>query len=154
MDYGLLNQLQIFWQLHDRIARAFNRLELHELYHLINPRLSTGFDMLVFLTMKFQFRYLILFHLFSVIDSFKWFWVENIHNNIQLMLKFLKTSFLLLNFSYYILMTFLIILPVILLLILLSTLKCDQISDLCQQLELAQQQLGCFGRWYTDFGDI
>ena len=31
MDYGLLNQLQIFWQLHDRIARAFNRLELHEL---------------------------------------------------------------------------------------------------------------------------
>ena len=31
---------------------------------------------------------------------------------------------------------------------------CDQISDMCQQLELAQQQLGCFGRWFTDFGDI
>ena len=58
----------------DRIARAFNRSGLLELWHLIYPRLLTGFGMLVFFTnlrlMEFQIRYFALFLLFSVIDDF------------------------------------------------------------------------------------
>ena len=50
--------------------------------------------------------------------------MESIHKNIQLTLEFLKTPFLVLHFSHYKLMTFLMMLSVILLsmlLILLST---------------------------------
>ena len=59
----------------------------------------------------------------------------------QLMLEFLKAPFLVLHFSYYTLLTFLVMLSVILLsmrMILLSTLKCDQVSDL-QQLQLVSE---------------
>ena len=76
--------------------------------------------------MEFQVRYLVLFLLFSVIDSFKWFWMRSLHKNIQLMLEFFKVPFLVLHFSYYILMTFLMMLSVILLpmlMILLSILS-------------------------------
>ena len=53
---------------------------------------------------------------FSVIDSFKWFWMGSIlHKKIQLLLEFLKAPVLVLHFSYYALMTFLMILSVILL---------------------------------------
>ena len=79
--------------------------------------------MLVFFTnvslMEFQVRYLALFHLFSVIDGFEWFWIECIHKNIQLILEFLK-------FLNYTLMTLLMMLSVILvsmLMILLSILS-------------------------------
>ena len=48
--------------------------------------------------MEFQVRYLALFLLFSVIDSFKWFWMESLHKNNQLMLEFLKAPFLVLHF--------------------------------------------------------
>ena len=91
--------------------------------------------------LEFQLRYLTLLLLFSVIDGFGWLWVGNLHKNIQLMLEFLKFPFLALRFSYYTLMTFLMMLSVTLLsmqMILLST-KCDQASDLCQQLELASE---------------
>ena len=54
-----------------------------------------------------------LFHLSSEIDGFKWFCMENLHKNIQLMLKFLKGPFLVLHFSCSILMTFLMMLSVI-----------------------------------------
>ena len=58
-----------------------------ELYHLIYPRLLTGFGMLSFFTnlslMEFQVRYLVLFLLSSVIDSFEWFWMANLHKNMQ-----------------------------------------------------------------------
>ena len=67
-----------------------------------------------------------LFLLFSVINGFKFFWMGRLHKNIQLMLQFLKAPFLVLHFSYYILMTFLIILSIILLtmmMILFSTLS-------------------------------
>ena len=67
-----------------------------------------------------------LFLLFSVIDNLEWFWMESLHKNIQLMLEFLKASFLVLHFSYYTLMTFLMMLSVILLsmlMILLSILS-------------------------------
>ena len=60
----------------------------------------------------------------------------------QLMLEFLKALFLVLHLSYYTLITSLMMLSVILLSMLmrlLSTLKCDQASDLWQQLELASE---------------
>ena len=89
-------------------------LGLLELLDLIYPRSLTGFGMLVYSTnlslMEFQVRYLALFLLFSVIDSFKWFWMESPHKNIQLMLEFLKGPFLVLHFSCCISMTFLMIL--------------------------------------------
>ena len=62
--------------------------------------------------MEFQTKYLTFF---SLIDGFEWFWMENLHRNIQLMLEFLKGPFLVLHFSYYTLMTFLTMLSVILL---------------------------------------
>ena len=77
----------------------------------IYPKLLIGFGMLVFFTnlslMEFQVRYLALFLLFSVLDGFEWFWMESLHENIQLMLEFLMVPFLVLHFPYYILMTFL-----------------------------------------------
>ena len=76
--------------------------------------------------MKFQVRYLALFLLFSAIDGFKWLWMESLHKNFQLMLEFLKAPFSILHFSYCTLMTFLKMLPVILLsmlMILLSILS-------------------------------
>ena len=65
--------------------------------------------------MELQVSYLALFLLFLVIDSFKWFWMGNLHKNIRLMLGFLKAPFLALHFFYYTLMIFLIMLSVILL---------------------------------------
>ena len=65
--------------------------------------------------MEFHVRYMALFLLFSVIDSFEWFWMENPHYNIQLMLEFLKGPFLVLHFSWCVLITFLMMLSVILL---------------------------------------
>ena len=64
----------------------------------------------------------------------------SLHKNIQLMLELLKAPFLVLRFSYYALMTFLMMLSVILLSD-NTTLyfKCDQVSDLWQQLELASE---------------
>ena len=67
-----------------------------------------------------------LFLLFSVIGGFGWFWMGNLHKNIQLMLEFLKGPFLVLHFSYCTLMTILMRLSVILLsvlMIILSTLN-------------------------------
>ena len=66
---------------------------------------------------EFQVRYFVLFPLFSVINSFRWFWMGILLKNIQLILEFLKASFLILNFSY--LMTFLTMLSVILLSVLM-----------------------------------
>ena len=82
---------------------------------MIYPRLSTGSGILVFFTnlslMVFQVRYLASFLLFSVIDQFGWFWVESLDTNIQLKLvEFLKSPLLVLHFSYYILITFLMML--------------------------------------------
>ena len=91
--------------------------------------------------MEFQVRYLALFLLFSVVDGFEWFWMESLHKNIQLLLEFLKAPFLLLHFSCYTLITFLMMLSVILLSMLMMLLysKSDQVSDLWQQLDLASE---------------
>ena len=119
MVLSLLNQLQIFSQLYlIELQGLLTGLVLLGLWHLC-PRLLTEFGMLVFLTnlsrMEFQVIYLALFLLFSVVDYFKWFWMESLHKNILLMLEFLKAPFLVLLFSYYTLVTFLSMLPVILL---------------------------------------
>ena len=52
---------------------------------------------------------------FSVIDGFWWFFMGNLHRNIQLITKFLKAPFLVLQFSHYTLMSFLMMCSVILL---------------------------------------
>ena len=131
MVLGLLDQLLIFSQLYlIELLGLLTGLGLLELWHLIYPRLLTGFGMLVFFTnlslMEFQVRYLALFLLFSVIDDVEWFSMESLHKNIQLMLEFLKAPFVVLYFSYYTLMTLLMMLSVILpsmLMILLSILS-------------------------------
>ena len=90
----------------------------------------------------FQVRYLALLHLFLVIDDFEWLWMGSLHKNIQLIMVLLKVPFLVLHFSYNTLMTFLMMLPVILLsmlMILFSNLQCHQASDLLQQLESASE---------------
>ena len=83
--------------------------------------------MLVFFTnlslMEFQVRYLGLFLLFSVIEGFEWFWMGSLYKNILLMLDFLKAPNLVLHFSYYALMTFLMMLSVILLSMLMMLLS-------------------------------
>ena len=130
MVLGLLDQLQIFSQLYlIKLLGLLTSLGLLKLWHLIYPRLLTRFGMLVFFTnsglMKFQVRYLALFLLFSVIDGFKWFWMENLHKNIQLMREFLKAPFLVTDPSCYTLMTFPMISVILLsmLMILLSILS-------------------------------
>ena len=123
--YGFMSSLStpdLLKVVSDKIAGAFSRSGYSNL-------ILTGFGMLVFFTnlrlMTFQVRQLDLFLLFSVINGFEWFWMESLQKNIQLMLEFLKAPFLVLNFSYYTLMTFLMMLSVRLLsmLILLSILS-------------------------------
>ena len=63
--------------------------------------------------------------------------IESLHKNIQLMLEFLKTPFLVLQFSYYTLMIFLMMLSVILLsllMILLSILSVIRHLICCNKL--------------------
>ena len=120
MVLGLLDQLQIFSQLYlIELLGLSTGLGLLELCHLNYRMLLTRFGMLVFFTnlslIEFQVRYFALFLPFSVIDNFKWFWMGNLHNNIQLMLEFLKAPFLVLHFFYYTLMTFPMMLSVLLL---------------------------------------
>ena len=128
MVLGLLNKLQIFWQLYLIEARAVNKSEPH----LIYPRLTTGFCMLVFFTSlsltEFRVRYLALFHLSTIIDLLEWFWTEIYHKSIPSMLEFLKAPFLVLHFSSYTytLMTFLMML------LLSSYLCCDDTALNCK----------------------
>ena len=62
-------------------------LGLLKMWHLTYPRLLTGFGMLLFFTNSSILlhklkNYLVLFLLFSVMDSFEWFWMESLHKNI------------------------------------------------------------------------
>ena len=81
---------------------------------LINSRLLTGFDKLVFFIklhlIEFQVEYLRAFHLFSVTDGFKWFWMESPFRNIQIMLVFHYTFMTCLNILTVILPSMFIIL--------------------------------------------
>ena len=128
MVLRLPNPLQIFSLLYlIELLRLITGLGLLELWHLIYPRLLTGFGIMVYFTnlslKEFQVRYLALFLLFSVIDHFEWFWMESLHKNIQLMLEFLMGPFFVLHFSCCILMTFLMMLYVILLSMLMMLLS-------------------------------
>ena len=78
----------------DRIARAFNRSRASPAIAL---DISKAFDMVCyagFLHKRKSYaisgRILALFHFFSVINDFRWFWMGSLHKNIQLMLEFLK----------------------------------------------------------------
>ena len=112
-----------------RIARGFNRYRASQAIAIDISKAFDRFGILALFTnlslMKFQVRYLVLFLLFTVIDGFGWFWTGSLHENIQSMLEFLKAPFLVLHFSYYTLLTFLMMLSVLLsmLMILLSTLS-------------------------------
>ena len=83
--------------------------------------------MLVFFTnvilIEFQIRYFVLFLLVSVIDGFGWFYLGSLHKNIQLMQEYLKGPFLVLHFSCYTLMTFMMLSVILLsmMMVLLST---------------------------------
>ena len=63
---------------------------------------------------KLLVRNLTLFYLFSVTDGFERLCMNSVYKSIQLMLVFLETLFLVLQFFYYTLITFTFILSVIL----------------------------------------
>ena len=114
----------------DRIARAFNRSGATRAVAL---DISKAFNRVWHAGLLHKLRsYEISGQMFGLISSFLsnrqlgLFWMGNFHKNIQLMLVFLKGLLLVLHFSYYTLMTFLMMLSVILLsmlMILLSTLN-------------------------------
>ena len=87
----------------DRIARAFNKSGATQAVAL---DISTAFEGVWHAGLLCKRKsygisghYLALFLLFSAIDDFKWFWMESLHKNIQLMLDFPKGPFLVLHFS-------------------------------------------------------
>ena len=110
--------------------------------------------------MEFQVRYLGLFLLFSVIDDFKGFGMESLHKNIQLMLEFLKGSFLVLPFSCCILITFpmlsVILLSMLIILVSILTVMRHLISgnnlNWLQNLNLIYEtHLDWVKKWLVDF---
>ena len=89
-----------------------------------------------------------------------WFWMWSLHKNIQLILEFLKGLFSVLYFSYYTLITFLIVLPVILLsmlMILLCSLNvirhliCGSKYNWLLNLNLIYETLDWGRKWLVDF---
>ena len=120
MVLGFLDQLHIFSQLHLigllGLLRGLGPLELIalDIFTPFDRVLDTG---LIHKLRSYGIsgRIFGLFLLFSGIDGFEWFWMGILHKSNQLMLEFLKASFLVLHFSYYTLMAFLMILSVILL---------------------------------------
>ena len=109
----------------DRIARAFNRSGA---IRAVALDISKAFDRVWHAGLINKLKsYGISGQIFGLISSFlsnRQFRV--VHKNINLMLEFLKSLYLVLHFSYYTLMTFLMMLSVILLsilMILLSTLN-------------------------------
>ena len=94
-------------------------------------------------------------------DNFEWFQMESLHKNIQLMQEFLKAPFLVLHFSYYTLVTFLMMLSVILqsmLIILLSILSvighliCGNNLNWLLNLNLIYKTQWTWGKkWLVDF---
>ena len=112
--------------------------------------------MLVFFTklnlIKFQVRYLALYFLFSVIDGFEWFWMGSLHKNIQLKLEFLKAPFLVQHFSYYTLMTFLMLSVILVSMLIDDATLYSKASDLWQQLESdLQDTVDWVRKWLVDF---
>ena len=83
------------------VARAFNRSWTTRAVALDIPK---AFDrtwhaapLCKLCLIEFQVGYVALFHLFSVIDGFKLFWMGSFCKNIQIMLEILKASHLVLH---------------------------------------------------------
>ena len=126
MVLGLLDQLQFFSQLYlMKLLGLLTGVGLLELWHLICQGFQQGFVCLSS-SKSYGISGQIFGLIFSVIDSFEWFWMKSLHKNIKFMLEFPKAPVLVPQFSYYTLMTFLTI--VFVLIILLSILSV--ISDL------------------------
>ena len=90
---------QVFEKLvNKRLVDHLISLGILKLKYLIYQRLLTGFGMLVFFT-----------NFFSAIEGLKWVWMGSSRKNTQLTLEFFKAPFLVLHFSYYTLMAFLIL---------------------------------------------
>ena len=70
------------------------------------------------LSLIYQVRYLALILLFPVMET-----SVRLHKNIQLMLEFLKVPYLVLHFSYYTIVTFLMMLSLVLLYMLIKRLS-------------------------------
>ena len=112
----------------DRMARVFNRSEATGAVALYIPKV---FDRVWYAGLLHKRKsygisgqiFLALFLFFSVIDGFECFWMGSRHKNMQLILDFLKGPFFVQHFSYYTLMTFLMMLSVILLSILMILLS-------------------------------
>ena len=105
MVLDLMDQLQIFWQLH-LIKLLWPLTGLG--YSNCSTWYIQGFWQGVACwsssnvsLMEFQFKYLALFLLVSVIDGFEWFWMGSFIKNIQIMVWFFKAPFLVLRFYYY-----------------------------------------------------
>ena len=90
--------------------------------------------------MEFQVSYLVLFLLFSIIDSLEWLWMDG-KSSQEYPVNAGVHQASILGPTPFLLMTFLMMLSVILLSMLMILLysKCDQASDLWQQLELASE---------------
>ena len=89
----------------DRIARAFNRSGVTR---AVTLDISKAFNRVWHAGLLHKLKsYVISGQIFCLISSFlsntwlRWFWMGNIHKNIQLMLEFLKGLFSVLHFSYY-----------------------------------------------------
>ena len=111
----------------DRITRAFNRSGAIRTVVLDT---SKAFERVWHAGILYKLKShrisdhnLTLSLLFSVIDGFEWFWMGSLQKNIHLMLELLKAPFLVLHFSYYTSMTFLMMLSVILLSMLMALLS-------------------------------
>ena len=78
MILGLFDHLQIFWQMFMIELQGFliglGILKLKLLIYCTFSKVSL---------MEPQVRYLVLFHLFSAIDGFEWFWMGYLYNNMQ-----------------------------------------------------------------------
>ena len=99
--------------------------------------------MLIFFTnlslMEFRVRYLVLLCLFSIIDGFEWFWMGSPLKNVQLMIVFLKTPFLVLHFSDYTLMAFLMLSVILLSMMMIFLCTLRVIKHLICELVLAAE---------------
>ena len=102
---------------------------------------------------EFQVRNFASFRLFSVIGGFKWFWMESLHKNIQSRMEFPLAPFLVLHFSCYTLMTFLMMLSVIFVSVLVIEFICagDRVSSLYSKMWLGIWSVGAtrVGFWGT-----
>ena len=127
-------QMHIFWKLYmiDFLWLLIG-LELLKLQQLIYPRLLAVCSTLVLSQTKVLLNFIWGFWpYFPVRQGLEWFWIlGSLRKNSQLMLVHLKAPLLVLSFSYYTLMTFLmlsVILLSMLMILLYST--CDRASGL------------------------